>query len=81
MNYYLLCPICRKDKNFKICYDVFDENGRCSLNENVQKTFSYFCCERTNLINFDDTFDKETTAYLKFQLKYYTFLRLLEILI
>ena len=78
INYYLLCPICNKDKNFKMCYDAFDENGRCILNENMKKTFSNFYCGRTNFINFDVAFDKETIAYLKFQLKYSTFLRLLE---
>ena len=78
MNYYLLCPIYIKGKNFKMCYDAFDENGRCILNENMKKTFSNFYCGRTNFINFDVGFDKETIAYLKFQLKYSTFLRLLE---
>ena len=78
MNYYLLCPICKKCKNFKICYYVFDENERCILNEDMKKTFSYFCCHRTNFINFDVAFDKETMAHLKFKLKYSAFLRLLE---
>ena len=78
MNYCLLCPICEKGKNFKICYNVFNENGRCILNEHMKKAFSYFCCDRTNFINFDVAFDKETMAYLKFKLKYSTFLILLE---
>ena len=75
MNYYLLCPICKKGKNFKIFYDAFDENGRCILNEDMKKTFSYFCCNRTNLINFDVAFNKETMALLNFKLKYSAFLR------
>ena len=78
MNYYLLCPICKKSKNFKICCDAFDENGRCILNEYMKKTFSYFCCDKTNFINFDVAFNKETMAHLKFKLKYSAFLRLLE---
>ena len=78
MNYYLLCPICKKSKNFKICCDAFDENGRCILNEYMKKTFSYFCCDKTNFINFDVAFDKETMAHLEFKLKYSAFLRLLE---
>ena len=78
MNYYLLCPICNKGKNFKMCYSAFDESGPCILNENMKKTFSYFCCERTNFQNFDVAFNKETIAYLKFQLKYSMFLRILE---
>ena len=78
MNYYLLCPICKKSNNFKICCDAFDENGCCILNEYMKKTFSYFCCDKTNFINFDVAFDKETMAHLKFKLKYSAFLRLLE---
>ena len=78
MNYYLLCPICNKGKNFKMCYSAFDESGPCILNENMKKTFSHFCCERTNFQNFDVAFNKETIAYLKFQLKYSMFLRILE---
>ena len=78
MNYYLLCPICNKGKNFKMCYSAFDESGPCILNENMKKTFSYFCCERTNFQKFDVAFNKETIAYLKFQLKYSMFLRILE---
>ena len=66
MNYYLLCPICKKAKNIKICYDAFDENGGCNLNESMKETFSYFCCDGTNFINFDIAFNKETIAYLKF---------------
>ena len=66
MNFYLLCPIFKKSKNFKICYDAFDENGCCILNENMKETVLYFCCDRTNFINFDVAFDKETIAYLKF---------------
>ena len=79
MNYYLLCPFCKKGKNFKISYDVFDENGRCVLSETAKKTLSLFCCNRTNFINFDTAFSKETIAYLKFQLKYSVFLKLWEI--
>ena len=78
MNYCLLCPICKKGKNCKIFYEAFDENGCCILNEDMKKTFSYFCCDRTNFINFDVAFDKETMAHLKFKLKCSAFLRLLE---
>ena len=78
MNYYILWPICKKCKNFKIFYDAFDENSRCILSESVKKTYSHFCCDRTNFINFDIAFNEETIAYLKFQLKYSAFLRLLE---
>ena len=72
MNYYLL--ICKKGKNFKICYDAFDENGHCILNENMKKTFSYFCCDRTDFINFDVAFDKERVAYLKISIEIIYFL-------
>ena len=75
INYYLLCPIYKKGK---ICYNAFDENGRCILNEDMKKTFPYFCCDRTNFINFDVAFDKETMAHLEFKLRYSAFLRLLE---
>ena len=78
MNYYLLCPACERGKNFKTFYDGFDENGRCILRESTEKTYSNFCCDRTIFIHFDIAFDEETIAYLKFQLKYSTFLRLLE---
>ena len=74
MNYYLLCPICKKGKNFKICYDAFDENGHCILNENMKKTFSHFCCARTNFINFDVAFDKEIVAYVKISIEILYFL-------
>ena len=80
LNYYLLCPFCKKGKNFKISDDGFDENGRCVLSETAKKTYSLFCCDRTNFINFDIAFSEETIAYLKFQLKYSAFLKLLEIL-
>ena len=74
----LLCPICKKGKKFKISYDAISYNGRCILNESMKKTYLYFCGDRTNFINFDIAFNKETIAYLKFQLKYFAFLRLLE---
>ena len=74
----LLCPICKKGKKFKISYDEISYNGRCILNDSMKKTYLYFCCYRTNFINFDIGFNKETIAYLKFQLKYFAFLRLLE---
>ena len=74
MNYYLLCPICKKGKNFKICNDAFDENGHCILNENMKKTFSHFCCARTNFINFDVAFDKERVAYVKISIEILYFL-------
>ena len=79
MNYYLLCPFCKKGKNFKISYDAFDENGSCVSSETAKKTYLLFCCDRTNFINSDTAFSEETTAYLKFQLKYSAFLKLLEI--
>ena len=79
MNYYLLCPICKKGKNFEFFYDGFDENGRCILSKSMKKTYSYFCCDRTIFINFDSAFNKETIAYLKFLLKYSAILRLLKI--
>ena len=75
---HYLCPICKNSKNFKISDDGFDENGRCILNESMKKSYSCFCCNRTNLMNFGIAFNKETIAYLKFHLKYSTFLRLLE---
>ena len=62
MNYYFLSPICKNGKNFKISYDVFDENGRCVLNETAKKTQQLFCCDRTTFINFDIAFSKETIA-------------------
>ena len=80
MNYFLLCSFCKKGKNFKVSYDAFDENGCCVLSETAKKTYSLFCCNRANFINFDIAFSKETIAYLKFQLKYFAFLKLLEIL-
>ena len=45
MNYYLLFPICKKGKIFKIFYDAFDENGRCILSDSTKKTYSFFCCD------------------------------------
>ena len=68
MNYYFLCPFCKKGKNFQIFYDVFDENGCCVLSESTKKTYSFFCCNRANFINFDIAFREEIMAYLKFQL-------------
>ena len=53
MNYYFFCPFCKKGKNFKISYDAFDENGCCILSETVKKTYLLFCCDRTNVINFN----------------------------
>ena len=78
MNYYLLCSFCKKGKNFKIFYDAFDENDRFILSESTNKIYSFFCCDRTNFINFDIAFNKETMADLKFQLEYSAFFRLLE---
>ena len=78
MNYYLVCPICKKSNKFKICDEAFDQNGRCILDEDMKKTFSYFCWCGTNFINFDVAFDKQTMAHLKFKLKYSAFLRFLE---
>ena len=78
MNHYLLYPICKKGKNFKIFYDAFDENRRCILSQCIKKTYSYFCCDRAIFTNFDIAFLEETIAYFKFQLKYSAFLRLLE---
>ena len=78
MNYYLLCSFCKKGKNFKIFYDVFDENGCCILSESTKKIYLFFCCDRTNVMNFDIAFNEETMAYLRFQLEYSAFFRLLE---
>ena len=78
MNYYLVCPICNKSNKFKICYEAFDQNSRCILDEDMKKIFSYFCWRGTNFINFDVAFDKQTMAHLKFKLKYSAFLRFLE---
>ena len=78
MNYCLLCPSCKKGKNFKIFYDAFDENDRCNMSESAKKTYSFYCCDRTNFISFNFSFSKETIVYLKFQLKYSAFLKLLE---
>ena len=75
---HYLCPICKNSKNSKISDDGFDENGHCILNESMKKTYSNFCCNGTNLMNFDIAFNGETIAYLKFQMKYSAFLRLLE---
>ena len=81
MNYYLLFPICKKGKIFKIFYDAFDENGRCILSDSTKKTYSFFCCDRTSFINFKIAFNEETMTYLKLQLKYSTFLETLKNLI
>ena len=78
MNYYLFCPICKKGKNFKISFDTFDENAYSLLSESTKKNYSFLCCNRNNFINFNATFNKETMAYLKFQLKFSTFLKTLE---
>ena len=66
MNYYLLCPICKKGKNFKISHDAFDENGYCLLSGSTKKNYSFLCCDRNNLINFDVASEKETMTYLKY---------------
>ena len=79
VNYYFLCPFCKRGQNFKISYDAFDENARCVLIETGKKIYLLFCCDRTNFINFDIVFSEETIAYLKFQLKYSAILKLLEI--
>ena len=78
INYFLLCPICKKDKNSKISYDAFDENGYCLLSKSTKKGYSFSCCNRTNFINFDVAFNKETMIHLKFQLKYLAFIKRLE---
>ena len=78
INYYLLCPICKKDKNFKISYDAFVENGYFLLSESTKKNYSFLCCDRNNFTDFDVAFNKEAMTYLKFQLKYSTFLKTLE---
>ena len=68
INYYLLCPICKKGKNFIISYDPFDKIEYCLLSESTKKNYLFLCCDRNNFINFDVTFNKETMTYLKFQL-------------
>ena len=78
INYYLLCLICKKGKNFIISYDAFDKNEHCLLSESTKKTYLFLCCDRNNFLNFDIAFKKETMTYLKFQLKYSTFLKTLE---
>ena len=78
INCYLLFPICKRGKNFKISYEAFDENGYCLLSKSTKKDYSFLCCNRTNFINFDVAFNKETVIHLKFQLKYSAFVKLLE---
>ena len=78
ISYYLFCPTCKKGKIFKNSYDAFDENGYCLLSESTKKDYSFLWCNRTNFINFNNVFNKETIIHLKFQLKYSTFAKLLE---
>ena len=52
INYYLLYPICKKCKNFKISYNAFDENGYCLLSESAKKNYSFLCYDRNNFINY-----------------------------
>ena len=78
INYYLLCPICKKGKNFIISYDPFDKIEYCLLSESTKKNYLFLCCDRNNFLNIDVAFNKETMTYLKFQLKYSTFLKTLE---
>ena len=75
INYYLVCPICKKGKNYKISYDAFDENGYCLLRESTKKNYSFLCCNRINFINFDVAFNKETSDVFEISIEIFNALK------